>query len=455
MDKLEKLQRRMANQMERFWANIRTTRRLFERSRFTSISDRDTLSQQIAAILDQGNLIYPPILEELGLSLDTPLLEKKEALGLPVGYLPCVRVRRFQEFLADKVVAKRKNDWIWRVNEEFRELDNAGWYPFFVTLTVDPMAVDPKELWQEGRAFRRYIRKLSRVSAKACGHLAPHKKPYRPESDYCRYIGVIEHGKSREHHHGHFLIWMRAIPDKWKRDPNAGRKPEICTLNECRPMRRYWKWSLPGLSPAMYFRTVGDIWQRKCHFILPIGKDGKPMNVGGPQVAGLYIIKYLSKEFREWKHRTKATRNLGLTRLRETIRQLTDEQIEALTWRPSTFGLNLTLSMIQSVPIGLMRSIAQRENFYRKYRSNRHSDKTLLQSNTETFIALQSSVRAGVRPDRMPSAVFYDWLGQYLPVPNGYSDQRLLDVYTLLAGQFPPIRNHKTKKLGGTNYGFT
>ena len=80
-------------------------------------------------------------------------------------------------------------------------------------------------------------------------------------------------------------------------------------------MRTFWKWSSPDLSPALYFRTIGDIWEKAYNFVLPL-KDGRPMKISIPRVAGHYITKYLSKEHKEWHHRMKATRNLGMKTLK-------------------------------------------------------------------------------------------------------------------------------------------
>ena len=447
-------QARIANKVDKYWASMRTNMALLGRAKDFDRSDQDKVREELQSILDQGILSYPPTLKEIGLSPDQTLDEKKELLGIQKYLAP--RSREEELFLKDaanKALACRKADWTWRVAQEAEEKHKLGWHPFFVTLTVDRNKADPEEIWRNPKYFRKYIRKLAKVVCKELKHKPPHKHPYRPESDYVTYVGVVEHGKSRKHHHGHFLIWLRAIPSNWSVDPNLGRRPERCTENECRPMSAMWKWrGYAGdgtcLSPALYFRSVDDIWEKSYNFVLPL-RDGEPMKVAVPAVAGSYIVKYLQKEHREWKHRMKATRNLGMKKIKEVIQNLDKTVVEALTWRPEKSSLALSLMKTHSAPLGLVRLLAKQQHFLNLYQERRLDLRMLLEQKCGIFMRMLRDVKRGARPERMHSHQYYDWVSKHLPVQREYSEVRLIAAHCLLIENFPPrvpIVEHK--KLG-------
>lgn len=458
MGLLDKLQRRFANKSRKYWEYMRSTLNLMERSEHIDDLVIEHARSELQDILDSGILSYPQTLRECGLEPDMSYKERRAELGFSLkSFVRSSAEERFLKDMAHKAQTSRKSNWTWRIGEEAEEKHKLGWYPFFVTLTVDPQLTDPKELWQKGREFRKYIRKLANVVCKELGHPQVQKPPYRPESDYVTYAGVIEHGKSREHHHGHFIIWLRAIPSSWRICPNAGiANPAKRTRNECKPMRSLWQWSLPGLSPALYFRSISDVWEHKHNFILPIGKDGKPMKVSKPRVAGAYITKYLTKEFKEWRHRMKATRNLGMTRLKKVINSLDQSVVEALTWRPENSVTNHTLMTTHMVPLGLLRSEAKHQNYLMKFKQNQLGLRELLSSNTKIFTEMLWSVRNGARPERMDSSDFFDWVGNYLPAQRGYSRSSLIIAHTYLATHFPIEKdriNHT--KIGANDIGYS
>ena len=454
----EEITRRLASKSEKYWAEIRTALTLMERSESVTEKQIETAREELSDLLDSGILIYPQTLEEAGLSRYQTLDEKKNALNIVSKSF--IRSSNEEKFLAcaeQKADTCRKSNWAWRISEEAEQKEMLGWHPFFVTLTVDPNEYDPEKLWKEGRAFRTYIRDLANMVCEQLKHPPVQhvnkKFPnYRKESDYVTYAGVIEHGKSREHHHCHLIIWLRAIPPSWRVCPNAGiRNPRYRNRNECLPLRTFWKYSLPGLSPALYFRTVNDIWQNEYEFCLPLSKKtGKEMKIGPARIAGDYIAKYLAKEHREWHHRMKATRNLGLTKLKSILRTLDEKVVEALTWRASNANLNLSLSRTHCVPLGLLRSEAKRQNFFLKYASNRLDLQTLLLRNSNLFQTMLTSVKDGARPDRMSSLDFFDWVNRCLPVQKGYSDQSCIAAHVQMAQHFPfrKTRVHHIKQRG-------
>jgi hypothetical protein len=473
---LDKIEEALARKSENFWAKMRTNLSLMHRSDNVDELSIDLFKAELTDILDSGVLNYPDTLLSHGIEPDMSLRDRKHQLGLNI--LPREHRDDEQRFLRDmayKADSMRKSNWSWRIGQEAVEKNMRDWHPFFVTLTIDPLKCDdvereiridgnrvvlpaysePSELWKKGREFRKYIRRLANVVCKELGHQPCHKPPYRPESDYVTYAGVIEHGKSREHHHGHFVIWLRAVPSCWRICPNKGRRTEASTRNECLPMRDLWPWSLPGLSPALYFRSVGDIWERKYNFVLPL-IDGKPMKVSLPRAAGMYITKYLSKEHKEWHHRMKATRNLGMITIRKKIKTMSLDQLEALSWRPKTSRLNLSLMRTHTCPLGLVRYLAKRQIYLIQFRQNRLDLNNLLTTNTQTFTKMLSSVRSGARPDRMSSLQFFDWVGQFLPVEKGYCEKRIIEAHSELVKLFPPEKIRvQHVKLGANDIGHT
>ena len=481
MDELEQLERSFSNTLDNYWQSMRSQTHLMERSDRVSDDQVLALRAELSVILDSGILSYPQTLQEAGLRPEMSYQDKKKALGLfGKEFSREINETKFLVDMAHKAHEMRKSNWAWRVAEEAEQKQRAKWHPFFVTLTIDPTLCDgeqhyfgeeelpiydsPQQLWQEGREFRKYIRRLVNVVCEEMGHHPAHKRmvrkgkviwDYRPESDYVTYAGVIEHGKSREHHHCHLLVWLRAIPSAWRICPNAGIKvPRNRTKNECLPMRTLWPWSTPKLSPALYFRTVGDIWSTEYKFVLPLDKQGQPMKVSVPKVAGLYITKYLSKEHKQWQHRMKATRNLGLVRLKKVIRQLTAEQVRALTWRPKNHNSNHLVKQIHSVPLGLLRSLTKKEHFLNLFRSNQLDLKILMQSNYGVFQQMLQSVQNGLRPDRMDSRDFFDWVGDFLPVPEGFCEKKQFEAHALLQKHFPnQVIKVDHTRIGANNRG--
>ena len=455
-DKIHSLEARNARASQKYWATMKTNMALLKRSDLVDALTIGDVKSELADILDLGILNYPQTLRELEITPEMSFKERKAILGLRIkGKEHDKDETRFLEDMAYKADQGRKSTWSWRIAQEAVEKQELGWHPFFVTLTVDPMKTVPKLLWQNGREFRKFIRKLCNVVCSELGHPMSHKPPYRPESDYVTYAGVIEHGASREHHHAHFIIWMREIPSEWKQCPNRMIRNTAARIqNECKPMRRFWPWSLPGLSKFNYFRSIGDIWEREYCFVLPL-KNGQPMKVATPRVAGIYITKYLTKEHKEWHHRMKCTRNLGMIKVKNLISQMTLEQAVAMSWRARTADLNLSLMKIHSAPLGLIRSLAKQKVFLEKYRSNRLDLTELITNSYPTFTRMLSSVRDGARPDRMHSSEFYDWVGQFLPEQTGYCEKKLLRVHWLLAKYFPPDKEkHAHVKIGGNNIGY-
>lgn len=448
-------ERTAANKAAAYWAQRRTDLTLMERSTKCTDLDISALEEELTHILELGNLIYPPTLERIGLEPNLSYSERRARLGLrATEYAPTRHEIDFHHRMKELTTNARQAEWKWRIANHAEEYQALGWYPFFITLTVDPNRHDPEQIWKEGRAFRKYIRSLVNIVCKELGH-APAHKTNTPESCYVTYVGVVEHGKSRQHHHGHFLVWMREIPASWKRCPNAPiGNPQARNRRECLQLRPYWKYSLPGLSKALYFRSIGDIWSRLgfCH---PL-KDGKPVKIGTPRQSGGYVTKYLGKDHKEWRHRVKATRNLGKHKLLKLMQTLPAGTVEALTWRPLLSSQNHLVKMTHTVPLGLLRRTAKQERFFRDFRERSMDLKTLISKATVGFQRMLGSVRAGVRPERMPLPEFYDWVSAHLPATTGYCDKRLIEAHELLRELFPVDRRTPERvSIGGNVSGYT
>jgi hypothetical protein len=434
----------------RMAAEMRSSLRLIEKSPMLNAAIRKQTRDDCTLYLARTNLIYPPSMRALGLREGQTLAERKQVLRVPFSdYDETDATEEFQDMLGTAARKSLRANWIWRIGQECRQKCMEDWYGFFVTLTVDPKKCpDSQAMWSDGREFRKYIHRLAKVSCKAFGQPSAIKNG-ASDRDFVHHVGVIEHGKSRHHHHMHVLIWMRAIPESWKKCPNRGVKRPCDRTNDwCRPMSTYWPWALPGIGRAKYFRHEGDMWSRH-GFALPYDKKKQRIvRIHAPEKAGLYIAKYMDKDDKVWTHRIKATRNLGLASLKLVLMTMTLSKVEALTWRPRSYNLSTLATTIHTCPSGLLRSLAKQELFVRKWVSKQLDWKTLLQPSEDSFSKMLQSVRDGARPKRMPSATLYEWVSQHLPVPNGYCEKRYIGACVSLGVYFPVTHTQNNEHLG-------
>lgn len=435
-------------------SSMRSNLALMRRSKDVRSADLLAASREFSSYLASRVLIYPPTMRSVGLRPDMTYQEAKSTLNIGSGGGSIsADEAEFSAFLETSARKSRKASWIWRIGSENEEMRDRGWYPFFVTLTVDPSRVpDSQAMWEEGREFRRYIRRLARVSARACG--VPNAiRDGASCSAFVRHVGVIEHGKSRHHHHMHLLVWMRNVPSSWKVDPNRGiRDPSKRVVNYCRQMGTYWPNSLPGLGRALFFRFEGDAWS-KLGFCIPVGKDGKPFFVSSARAAGYYVSKYMDKGDKAWLHRVKATRDLGKGRLRNLLNSLPLPVVEALTWRPRRFSQSVLVGTTHCVPSQLLRSMAKQVHFCRTWGSSRLVPRSWIRAPSSAYMDMRKSVRDGMRPHRMCLKEFYEWVSDHLPVPDGYCERRLQRAHVQLMADFPPNRFSQVSHVGGSNHG--
>ncbi len=365
----------------------------------------------------------------------------------------------FCAFLRRQSDQVRKMNWIFRIGAQAQEMNERGWYPFFVTLTVDPKEHNPEKLWKEGREWQKYLRRVCKVVTDAMGH-RPINKSLIPMSEYLTYACCLEHGGSRDHHHAHAVLWLREIPSVWKRCPNRHiRDPKYRDRQRCGYLETLWPFCAPAFRPALYFRCEGDVWSR-LGFVTPVIRDKrsglkKPLPINPPSMAGLYIAKYMTKDDKKWHHRIKATRNLGLNKVKNFLVRLTNNQLRPLTWRPQSQNTAISLQTIHSVPLGLLRRLAQQVIFSREWVSRRADIPSLLTTTCESFPIMLQAVRDGLRPSRLPSKALYDFVGECLPAEPAYCDHSLWSAHSLLEYLYPASFKTAVTHLGGNDIGYT
>ena len=413
---------------------------------------------QTRHLLDNRNFKHPPLLTRMGIYPTDKIPDIKTKLGIE----QIVRQRTpRQKQLLDRMYQAQKTsaqtNWIFRIGAGTRDL--ADWYPFFVTLTLDPSIVpDYDNFWKkpkQGRSnWEKYLRRVSKVVTGTLGEEPFWKqKPLGRMSDYVQYVGVIEHGKSRHHHHVHALMFLREIPESWKRCPNAGIAiPENRTFRDCRAFETLWPYSRPGLSPHRYFRFTNDKWSKLGH-VTPVDLETREaIKIRPPEAAGAYLGKYMNKDEKAWQHRTKATRNFGKKRLSALLDKMSMEELAYLAMRPHNLNTCLSLTKIHTVPLGLLRSEAKTHLFSRQLGSRQLDTTNCLQSSSTGFQKMLSDVQRGIRPDRMTSTQFYGWVGKHLGADSAYCDHQLELVHAKVSEVFPRHFYKENKNLAGNVY---
>jgi hypothetical protein len=438
-----------AKKLEKRIGQAKTNIRLMKRAGYENLA-KDA-EAYISHYLEKREIHFPPIFKELGLDDDVPYSVKKQRLGLPPNVDSKLEtVQEFQKFFEDNATAARLQMWRWRIAEHTRYMAEKGWYGFFVTLTVDPgKCADSYTMWKEHKEFPRYIKRLARQSAQACGHGKAIQKGASPH-EYVNFVGSIEHGESGHNHHGHFLIWMRDCPDSWKSDPNAGILNPADRINQrCKPLESFWYYSTLQ-SPARYLRHENDMWSKLGHVSPVNAETGEAYAIFPAHVCGAYIAKYMDKEIKQWKHQIKVNHGLGQTRLLKTLQSMDVRTVEALTWRIRDHSTSISLLTTHSVPRGYLRSLGKTVLLEKRLASGTLNTTQLMQPSSEIYSEMLTSVRRGLRPKRMHSKAFYDFVTEHLPVPDGYCDAKVRRAHKKL-GEFFPFMGKDVEKviLGG------
>jgi hypothetical protein len=428
---------------QRYWASIRTTLALCERSERVSGDILHAIKTSIRNEFENADHSFLGLLNSkhrkehfalVGLRLGMSLELKKQVLDLPpFEYNPTKEEADLDRWLRGTTKQKQASWWSFRAGEAARFYSDLGWFPFFITLTVDPKKINPRELWEEHQGWQNYIKKLARISAKCCG-VSGRKLDYISNRDYIAYFAQLEHGKSGVHDHVHALVWFRNIPESWKRDPNYHLAAHASTNRKCPPLESIWQWCDPEQRPAIYFWHAECVWQRIGHKIPVDENTGSGLILLRPELTGSYLSKYMSKEEKPWFHRPKATHGLGLERLTRTLKQLTNKELLQLA-RHRTNDQTLLVNTMISVPDGLLRSLAKQEIYFRTFR--KMSFKELIEHKPKPFKNMQDSVNNGVRPWRLTSPEFSRWLLDALPPEKiAYSERTFLKALRKLGKNY-------------------
>jgi hypothetical protein len=404
--------------------------------------------------LDRVNLNdIPDFVERLGgwyASVD----EQRERLGLD----PKVSnvetnelLRKLVDWLKEGAQRTRKDEWEFRIGAEAQELDRQGWYPFFLTLTVDPAwaaarGLTTQDVIQSGDEWRRFRQRLAEVVRKTLG-LAQVQKGGPPVSEYFRYACVTEHGK-RNHHHLHAIVWCRDVPPRWKVDPNIRRR--IKNARECLPLKALWPCA--KVTTMMYWRCQNDLWTRKHGFIVPEGTK----KLRSPFKSGTYLCKYLGKESKQWFHRMKATRGLGFRILDKMFLEMPLQQLMNLL-QPTPMNMRQQWSNITEVPLPLMRKRASYWAFSKAWRLGSESRFQIWDHVTDDsrqlFSEMQRSVLDGQRPWRMPTWQVFGWLQSLLPhEPCESSRLAYQDALKSLKRHYPADKSKAATTMRGNAY---
>jgi hypothetical protein len=404
------------------WAAFRTNIELVERSPLLSRDEKEQIVDDVKAEAHQRfldadhlgliNIIYPPplprALERIGFEPNMSYQDKKALLELPSVNDDDENLEKLDKWLRSGSIKGLSQAWIWRAGEAAVELKD--WYPFFVTLTVDPKIVNPRELWKDTKAWRNYIERIADVVMRECG-LTNKQRKVASVRDYVQYIGTIEHGKSLVHDHAHVMMWLKEIPKEWKRDPNATRHGKDCTERRCRPLETFWNWCDPLQKPALYFRFLGDPWSKLGHKT-PV-HEGKGLVLLPPEFTGAYLVKYMRQEEKQWHHRMKATQSIGKTRLLAAINEMPFEYLEQMSIRPPTFDHSHILSTTLGVPNALMKSAAKARIYELTF--DQMSFHQLTKQQPKPFLAMRKSVRDGAKPWKYLSEERFNWVQSVLP----------------------------------------
>lgn len=449
--------RRAARAHEEYWTRIRSDLALCERSE--SVSEaymlstvgpelerlHDTLEYD-TPILGLLKQFYPPSLRRIGLEPEMSLEKRKAILGLsPKWVEEDKQIIELQRWLHAGVKKKQASWWNFRAGEAARFYGDLGWFPFFITLTVDPKRHDPVQLWREDKAWAKYIKTLARVSMTACG-VSAKKQRYLSNRNYIAYFGQLEHGKSGNHHHAHLLVWFRNIPDSWKMDPNWHLHGEVATNRRCPPLESFWPYCDPAQRPGIYFWHQDCVWQHMGHKIPVDEKSGHGLKLLAPEFAGGYLSKYMSKEDKPWWHEAKATHGLGLERLTRHLKQTSTKGLIQLA-RFKEPDLRHLIQTTISVPDGLLRLHAKTEIYCRTY--PKMTLEQLTQAKQKAWPEMARSVKAGLKPHRMRSEAFSLWLQDVLPQEtNEYCEEAFFEAFEPFAMTFNK-RRFETRTIGG------
>ena len=309
-----------------------------------------------------------------------------------------------------------------RIEQEIKTCDKEGWYPFFVTLTIDRKKYDSEAVITKGDAQKKYILSIAYRVHLAMGGSATDWKNGKHDriNQLVRYCRVVEHGKTKKHHHMHLLMFLRVCPDEWKIDPTTACKGVDVNLNyrEISKMRKLWKYGWSSPQPFFY---IGCPWLEKEGFNLPNAKNGQPFNLRPSSSAGIYLTKYLGKEeSRPFPHRISYSRNFGLVALKEALQKLDHRELNTLTKRIPSYSTMKTIMKGVKLPHTLVRKVARSILFKKALSSDNIAYYLYIYGFTDPdrvdpYDLMIRSVQRGDTPWFLDSEGRYNWVSSCFP----------------------------------------
>lgn len=354
---------------------------------------------------------------KIKLGPDQSYIQRKEVLGIE--YNPpggTEEEKKLQEKAAQYLEAggkkTRQQEWQFRLTHALTQTIEAGWFPLFGTYTVDPKTLPPgcldrDQLFKEYPIWDRFIKKVKTECAEACGY-GRRPADWPIGNTFFRYFAILEHGKSGAHPHVHVIFMMKGVPSIWKIDPNANNRHRF---NRDIPHASAL-WTHGAQRTTFGILCVGSWftanWKR------PLDKNLKPVKIGAVAAVACYVCKYMQKgETKQWHHRVKATKLLGLEDLRKKIQSVPNKaNLLSMATRPSEYQLMHRLQTMTEVPLTLIRRLASLELKTRLYTSSKlRAEKYLTMLWTRPpknfYTAFMLSVEDGVRPWKMSSQERY------------------------------------------------
>lgn len=400
---------------------LRSTANLLERSKLKPfpveyqrcLSEIESVftMEKFGHLLDITHVIRS--LEKAGLGPSVEYAARVRALGLGQERFYDEVQTRTMRHMRDNMRAARASEWQYRLTVAIDDCISNGWFPLFGTYTVDPKKLPEgiptrDDLWRETSAWNDFVYAFKREVAASLGY---GRKPanWPPVATWFQYMAVLEHGASTEHPHVH-VVWMcKNIPLLWKRDPN--RVGSGCTNLDISAASALWPWGSQKRTQGVFVTGswFKDNWRH------PVDPNTlEPIKIGTPGAMAGYVSKYMTKGERKWKHRVKATKNLGLFRIRCAMKDKANLRVLLqLARRPTDYGVAMAIQLATSAPLGLLRRLSKEQLSRRLHdSSDLLAEKWICRLWTKRrrsfFTNLMSAVESGTRIWTLPTEQRYN-----------------------------------------------
>lgn len=309
----------------------------------------EALRDQWSDRLDNNSLISPTVSER---DLLERLSKYRQTFQRVRGSKATPYESAILERLRVRAIESRRSALVSRLVWAFKEADEDGFYPVFVTLTVAPS--DYLEVFRKGSVcWKNYVRRVTR----AVGESGGLSRDVADKADIHRYFAVVEHGGQTGRLHIHVVHFVKWLP-LGMRDPNGGRA--VPDRRELSRWRGFWP---HGFVTALPVRVGGgDVYARRGWRwpVVEVGRgDFVAYRSAGHVGTARYIGKYLSKQGyeRSDRWRTRISRNLGLMRLSAQMKERPLRELVGIATR----ALPQVRRHGRIVPTMVLRRLAIRE----------------------------------------------------------------------------------------------